>query len=219
MKNILVDAVKISNEQCEYPIQCKLAYATKENFVGRVIDGYHPEMQNVYLLTAKPANALCQVQNILNKKGLGLFVFDAYRPLRAVRDFAHWFQQPPANEYELERKKIHYPHLRKDQLSEQGYVADKVSKHCFGATVDLSLIDLKNNQLLNMGACFDFFDVISHPTATVDQIGMEAFNNRKILADAMLQFSFMPFPTEFWHFDGAREVQEPMDIAITLENV
>jgi D-alanyl-D-alanine dipeptidase len=218
MKNILIDAARLSRTHCPQIIQCQLAYATKENFLGRIVDGYHHEALDLCLMTPKAAENLCKIQNELNKDGLGLFVFDAYRPLRAVRDFMNWFEQPPAGPYELARKAIHYPHLPKNELSKHGYVASDVSQHCFGATIDLSLIDLKIGQLLNMGTCFDYFDPISHATVTAEEIGIEAFNNRQLLAKVMQSYGFMPYEKEYWHFDGEKEVHEPIDIEIVHGN-
>lgn len=39
-KTIFVDVTARSQECCSFPIQEKPAYASQENFVGRVIDGY-----------------------------------------------------------------------------------------------------------------------------------------------------------------------------------
>ena len=75
MKNKLINVIKLSTQLCKSPIQCKLAYATKENFLGRSVKGYHAEISDFCLLTSKAANALCEVQNFLNQKNLGLFIF------------------------------------------------------------------------------------------------------------------------------------------------
>jgi D-alanyl-D-alanine dipeptidase len=129
---MLIDAIQLSNKLCETPIACELAYATKENFIGRVIDGYHPEHKNICLMTPKAAGALCEVQNhLLHQHQIGLLIFDAYRPLHAVKDFANWFEQPITDDYELQRKAIHYPHHEKNQLADLGYIAKNISQHCF----------------------------------------------------------------------------------------
>lgn len=211
----LIDVLALSAALCHQPIQGQLAYASTENFLGRIVQGYNPEASDVCLMTKNAAEMLCNVQNQLVKAKVGLFIFDAYRPLRAVRDFNSWFAQPPASEYELRRKEIHYPHLQKNELSVHGYVMGDVSKHCFGATVDLSLINLATGKLLDMGACFDYFDVISHTNATAKQIGAEAFSNRMLLAESMQSFGFMPYEKEYWHFDHAPEINIPIDIEIT----
>jgi D-alanyl-D-alanine dipeptidase len=214
----LVNVTSLSEKMCEHKIQCKLVYATKENFLGRVVDGYHPAASHFFLATPKAAKALCEAQNKLNQMNLGLFVYDSYRPLRAVKDFYQWMHSPVHNAYELERKTIHYPHIEKNQLAELGYVADDVSNHCFGDTIDLTLIDLKTGQELNMGACFDYFDEISHPSALSKNIGEEAFRNRQILSDIMQAVGFIPYDKEFWHFTfSEREVDTPLDFAIVPE--
>lgn len=220
MKVKLVDAIKLSEQQCDHPIECQLAYATNENFMGRIVKGYHPDAHQICLMTRNAAEALCDVQNELNKKGLGLFVFDGYRPLRAVKDFKEWMQQPPHGDYELQRKKIHYPNLEKNQLAELGFVSDNVSNHCFGDTIDLSLYDLKTKELVNMGACFDFFDELSYPSMSMEAIGPEAFKNRLILSTAMQKKGFLPYEKEYWHFTyHKRDLEMPIDIEITPELV
>ena len=212
----MIDVITLSKEQCRHPIQGKLVYAATDNFLGRRVAGYHPAADSLCLMTARSAEALCAVQNQLAESGIGLFIFDSYRPLRAVHDFHQWMQQPPESPYELERKKIHYPHIEKSQLATLGYLAADVSNHCYGDTVDLSLIDLQNNTLLDMGACFDYFDEISHTTATVDRIGETAFRHREILTQTMLNTGFLPYEKEFWHFTfQQRDIPEPMDFEIT----
>lgn len=214
-KKILVDVVSLSEQQCETPISGKLAYACEENFIGRVIDGYCPKAADVILLAKQAANALCQVQNVLNQQGLGLYVFDAYRPLRAVKDFATWICVPVAGAHEKACQKIYYPHLEKADLVTQGYILDTVSRHNFGRAVDLTLIDLNDYSFLEMGACFDFFDELSHHTATAEQLGEAAYQNRQMLLKVMQQHNYQPYPTEYWHFDyHIIEIEEPMDLPI-----
>lgn len=86
--SVLRDVITLSKKHCLSPIQGRLAYAGYENFIGRVIDGYSEDADDVCLLTKEAASALCDVQRELNQSGLGLYIFDAYRPLRAVKDFA-----------------------------------------------------------------------------------------------------------------------------------
>ncbi len=211
----LIDVIALSRKLCEIPIDCTLAYATSDNFLGRIVAGYHPHTKHICLMAPNAANALCAVQNALREKNLGLFIFDGYRPLRAVRDFGHWMQQPAQNENELARKAIHYPHIEKNQLAQLGYVSDSVSDHCFGDTVDLTLIDLENKSFLDMGACFDYFDEMSHVTANADVIGVKACENREILSGAMRAVGYLPYEKEYWHFRyREREVIHPLDLEI-----
>lgn len=214
----LVDVVALSKKQCILAIEAKLAYATQENFIGRIIDGYSPDALDVCLMTTKAAHALCKVQNhLVQNHKLGLFIYDAYRPLRTVKDFAQWFYQPISSEQELSRKIIHYPNLEKTDLVRLGYAPDTISRHNFGHAVDLVPIDLETKQPLNMGACFDFFDVLSHTDVKEERIGLEAYTNRRILSQAMQEYGFIPYQYEFWHFDfEVQEVNEPIDIPIEI---
>src|SRR5262245_22522093 len=59
-----------------------MRYASARNFVGRPIPGY---MAEKCLLTRRAALALKRVQEDLRAKGLGLKVYDCYRPWRAVK--------------------------------------------------------------------------------------------------------------------------------------
>jgi len=200
-------------------MQGELAYATKENFLGRVVDGYLPDASRVCLLTRKAAEQLCLVQSALNRRGMGLFIFDALRPLRAVRDFGTWYGEPIQTAFEAHRKQLHFPHLDKPDLVRLGYAPDSISRHCFGHVVDLSLIDLRTNELLDMGTIFDYFDVTSHhPEASADVIGEVAFRNRQILTDTMEAFGFLGYAKEYWHFDYKEtELVDPVDMEITSD--
>src|SRR3990172_5379935 len=68
-----------------------LRYATADNFVGARIDGYEAAR---CLLSEPAARALTAVQADLAAEGLGLVVFDCYRPQRAVDHFVRWSQEP-----------------------------------------------------------------------------------------------------------------------------
>jgi D-alanyl-D-alanine dipeptidase len=118
--------------------------------------------------------------------------------------------------FELQRKDVHYPNIEKAKMFELGYVAED-SQHCYGHTVDLVLID-ENGTELDLGACFDFMDEISHSTATAEKIGSEAFKNRTILAETMKNHGFVSYPFEFWHYNfKEKTIHEPIDIFITEE--
>lgn len=213
---ILIDAVDLSRKRCTEPIVCDLKYATTENFVGRVIEGYHPDVKNLALLSPKVAERLCFVQNsLVSNYNYGLIVFDAYRPRRAVLDFLHWCTQKEINEYEKIRQSIHYPKLDKSQLFELHYLMED-SRHCYGNTVDVMLLSLSNKQLIPMGAPFDYFDEISYTHADPSSIGEIAHRNRHILVNAMKQEGFVPAITEFWHYThpDLKEIDEPLDIPI-----
>lgn len=210
---MFVDAIPMSKKVCKFPIKVKLAYATRENFLGRVVDGY--KNTHVCLLSPKTAQALCEIQNTLNNRGLGVFVFDAYRPLRAVKDFANWVTSPITDPYEWERKELHFPHLRKEDLVPKGYIADTVSEHCFGNVVDLTIMDLETGQFLDMGTIFDYFGELSHHHQSAEAIGKRAAENRALLLKTMEEHGFASYPYEYWHFSyKEKEIDTPQDFVI-----
>lgn len=215
----LIDVIALSKKECERPILAKLAYATRDNFLGQIVEGYTAGVTDFTLMTKAAAAALCQVQEeLIQNHQLGLLIFDAYRPQRAVQHFVRWSMEAlpegEAGEHELKRKAIHYPHIEKNQLFDLGYVAHD-SQHCYGHTVDLVLVD-QNGREINLGACFDYMDVLSHVTVSADDIGEEAHRYRHILSEAMRQFGFVPYPKEFWHFSfGEKAISEPVDIVIS----
>ncbi|MEM1244611.1 MAG: M15 family metallopeptidase [Pseudomonadota bacterium] len=217
--SILIDVIALSEIRCSYPIKGKLAYATTENFIGRVINGYNHNAANLCLLTKPTALALCQVQNELIQQNLSLYLYDGYRPVRAVNDFFNWFSQPVKNNYEIERKQIHYPAYEKNQLVKLGYIGYPLSRHNFGNTIDLTLAELDSGSLLDMGACFDYFDSVSHNTAVAADIGKIAYDNRMKLASIMQKYGFTPYEKEFWHFELKPHAADlPMDLAIEAKH-
>jgi len=171
-------------------IQVQLRYATKDNFTGRVVDGYGST--SAAIMTRAAAQALARVQKSLRKHGLGLLVYDAYRPKRAVAFFVAWSKNPDTS-----TKREYYPKYAKSTLFALGFIA-KNSSHSQGHAVDLTLVDLASNQPLDMGSPFDLFDPVSHPNAT--NITKAQQLNRRLLANAMAAESFRPLSTEWWHF-------------------
>ena len=218
----LVDAIALSEARCTAKIKGKLKYADSrgKNFIGDTVPGYEADVTDVALLTKTPAEKLCDVQNYLNEKGYGLLVYDAYRPKKAVQHFMLWATKPAVSDLEKQRKEKHYPSFPKDELFIRKYVCED-SGHCYGNTVDVVLTDLKTNEKLDMGACYDFMDRISHSDVKPPLISEEAYANRQILAEAMQKFGFHPYDEEFWHYSyggkEGREVKEPMDFDISKE--
>src|SRR5215471_13118801 len=67
-----------------------MRYFGANNFVGERIDGYERPR---CLLSEPAAHALAAVERDLSARGLGLKVFDCYRPQRAVAQFVRWAQR------------------------------------------------------------------------------------------------------------------------------
>jgi D-alanyl-D-alanine dipeptidase len=171
-------------------IEIQSRYSGTDNFVGRPVAGYEA---GVVYLTREAAEALGRVQAELRTDGLGLKVFDGYRPQRAVDDFMRW----AADLDDRATKARYYPSIDKSKLIPDGYIAER-SGHSRGSTVDLTLIDLGSREEIDMGSPYDFFDPVSWPSAT--SIPEDARANRMRLREIMLRHGFEPLDEEWWHF-------------------
>ncbi|GAB5501130.1 MAG: M15 family metallopeptidase [Pseudohongiellaceae bacterium] len=165
-------------------------YFSDDNFVGERISGY---LSPTIYLTREAGSALRGVQAELSAFGLGLKVFDAYRPQRAVDHFVRWARDLD----DQHMKARYYPNVAKSDLFSDGYIAAR-SGHSRGSTVDLTLVDLDTGQELDMGTPWDFFDLASWPDS--DQVTTQQQANRLLLRRMMLAAGFQPLTTEWWHF-------------------
>jgi len=148
-----------------------IRYATPNNFTGEKI--YN--LPRAY--ARKPvAEALKKIQADLKPQGLGLKIFDGYRPYSATVKF-----------YEVYR--------------DTTYVASpyKGSRHNRGCALDLTLIDLKTGKELQMPTEWDSFKKEAWPSTPVADPKIRA--NRKLLIDAMEKHGFKVNSSEWWHFD------------------
>lgn len=170
-----------------------LRYFGRHNFVGERIDGY---LAPRAILSREAADALAEVQEELRSFGLGLKVFDAYRPQRAVDHFVRW----AADVSDTRTKAEFYPDVAKADLFEEEYVAAR-SSHTRGSTVDLTLVGRAapgSVVELEMGSRFDFFGPASWPMYA--DIPARARAHRLLLRSLMTKHGFEPYPREWWHF-------------------
>lgn len=174
----------------DYGFVVEARYAQADNFVGTSIDGYEAPKA---LLTPQALAALEQAQQALGEFGLGLKVFDGYRPQRAVDHFVRWAADLSATQM----KARYYPNVDKRDLFSDGYIAER-SGHSRGSTVDLTLIDLASGTELAMGTAWDYFDPASWPSSQEPSVQERA--NRALLRGVMLAAGFRPLETEWWHF-------------------
>lgn len=165
------DMQLIDLEELIPDIMLDIRYATSDNFTGEIIY----TAPKAYL--RKPvAIALRQVQDSLAHLGLGLMVYDAYRPYAASLKF-----------FEV------YP--------DTNFVANprNGSRHNRGCAVDLALVDLNTRQPLPMPTPFDEFSPKAHPEFMM--LADTVLHNRSLLFGVMSHFGFTHYPTEWWHFD------------------
>jgi zinc D-Ala-D-Ala dipeptidase len=190
-----------------------IRYASSNNFVGRPLDGYEaPEC----ILRRDVAAALKRVQAELKDSGLGLKVYDCYRPHRAVRAMAQW-----AHDGRPYGAKRFFPSHDKGALFSLGYLAG-VSRHSTGAAVDLTLVETARGRAaafdpaakyapctapiaarapddsVDMGTGYDCFDLNSRTRSPA--ISPEAQRWRGLLVAVMTRHGFRNYHREWWHF-------------------
>lgn len=192
----------------------EIRYRGHHNFVGRPIRGYHDP---VCILTRQAARAVARVQRRLARRGLGLKIYDCYRPQRAVNHFVEWAEDLRDN---LMRREF-YPRVAKTRLFVDGYIAAK-SGHSRGSTVDLTIVRrplarqaryrrgqplrpcyaaakqrFRDNSV-EMGTGFDCFDRRSHTLNPA--IKGIARRNRLLLKRLMGRAGFKNLAEEWWHY-------------------
>ncbi len=171
----------------------EVRYAGSDNFLGRPVDGYEAPR---IILTQQAARALQAVQKDLAPFGLGLKVFDGYRPQRAVNHFIRWARDLS----DTAAKEKYYPDVAKKDLFKEGYIASR-SSHSRGSTVDLTIVSIQEKTFgkeLDMGSGFDFFSPMSWPAGPLPAPSPRA--HRALLQDAMKRRGFVPYDKEWWHF-------------------
>jgi D-alanyl-D-alanine dipeptidase len=171
----------------------ELRYASANNFTGRRVKGYDPPKK---VLSTAALRALKRVQDSLMHLGLGLKIFDGYRPQRAVNHFMEWAKISQ----DTLAKAAFYPDESKDSLFLKGYIAER-SGHSRGSTVDLTLIYRSGSRFgeeLDMGGSYDFFGIQS--ATDYDQISPTQKRNRRLLLEVMTHFGFVNYAKEWWHY-------------------
>ncbi len=165
-------------------------YYGSNNFLGKRVDGY---LAPKVILTQEAAQALAQAEKALASKGYQLKVFDGFRPQRSVNHFVRWAEDLK----DTKMKQQYYPEVDKKDIFRLGYIAAK-SGHSRGSTVDLTIVDAKTGQEVDMGSGFDFFGPVSHHGTEL--ITPQQTANRNILKDAMLAAGFKLYDEEWWHY-------------------
>ena len=150
-------------------IRLDIRYATTDNFTkSKIYDC--PRC----LLRPEAADGVVAAHKALKKKGLGLKMFDCYRP------------RP-------------YQQRLWDKVPNPDYVTPpaKGSMHSRGAAVDLTIVDATGKEL-DMGTPYDFFGREAHTDN--NNLPAKVLANRRILREALEASGFKGIRTEWWHF-------------------
>jgi zinc D-Ala-D-Ala dipeptidase len=184
----IAEALLVDVQSVDSTIQVDLRYATANNFTGAPLPGYEAPRA---LLHREVATALGRVQARLRPGGLGLRIFDAYRPVRATLAMADWAERTGRRE-----------------LLESGFIGRR-SEHNLGVAVDVTLVDLVTGAAVPMGTAFDSSTTAAH---TADTTG-RALRYQQILVRAMESEGFSTHQA-WWHFVYAVEGAVPLDRVI-----
>jgi D-alanyl-D-alanine dipeptidase len=152
-------------------IKYDIRYATTNNFT----------LQKLYssgktaFLRLPVANALLAIQNEMVKLNYSIKIFDAYRPYRVTKKM-----------WEL--------------IKDERYVANpaKGSGHNRGLSVDLTIIDKRTGQELDMGTGYDNFTNTAHHGFT--RLSDTVLKNRQLIKNTMEKWGFKALETEWWHY-------------------
>lgn len=148
-----------------------IKYATVDNVTGKVLYA-SPRV----FLRYPAAIALKKIADELALNGIGIVVYDAYRPYSITKKI--W-----------------------DSVMDENYAASPKtgSRHNRGCAIDLGLYDLKTGKLLLMPTVFDDFTVKAHHDFA--DIPLEIRVNRALLRTVMEKHGFVALETEWWHYD------------------
>lgn len=152
-------------------ITLDIRYATKNNFMQQVM------YKQARAFARKPVvEALKKTQQELNKKGLGLKIFDGYRPYAITVEFYK-------------------------KASDKNFVANPArgSKHNRGCAVDLTLINFKTGKEIPMPTPYDSFSAAA--AANYEQVSPVQKKNRDLLIGIMAKHGLMVLENEWWHYD------------------
>ncbi len=189
-ETVLRNADLIEVTTLDPSILLDLRYATTNNFTGKKV--YAADR---CFLNSDVAKRLVAVQHDLRKKGLGLKLFDCYRPFSVQKIF--WSFVPD-------------PQFVAKPVEKNGHPISG-SRHNKGFAVDLTLIDASGKEI-PMPTGFDDFTSKAHRSWNDDAT---LHKNMLLLEDAMVAHGFEPLPSEWWHFDGPGWKNKPLlDVAV-----
>jgi D-alanyl-D-alanine dipeptidase len=167
-------------------IGVNLSYRTKHNETGARLPGY---CENWALMHERAAFNLGQVQRYLRKKGIGLLILDAYRPVRATEALVRWAE-------------------RTGRGGAVGTYIARRSRHNTGSAVDITLVRFRDGKRLRLGG-FAF-----GPSSHTYNASGRILRNRLTLKNAMERFGFSAYLNEWWHFEHQIRPDRYLDVTL-----
>lgn len=185
----LAERLLVDVRHLDSTIRVEARYAGIDNFTGAVLPGY---TANRALLRREAAAALARVQRRLAAQGLGLKIWDGYRPVRATQAMVAWTAR-----------------TGQTWLLDSGYIARR-SRHNQGVAVDLTLVRLATGEELPMGTPFDTFGDAAHTANATGPVKQ----SRDLLVEVMASEGFTNYAMEWWHYWYVVDDPVPFDLVI-----
>jgi D-alanyl-D-alanine dipeptidase len=138
---------------------------------------------------ARRCPAIASTGRHLRRKGLGLLILDAYRPVRATEALVRWAERTG----------------RGDAVGT--YIARR-SRHNTGSAVDITLVRFRDGKRLRMGG-FAF-----GPSSHTYNASGRILRNRLTLKSAMERFGFSAYLNEWWHFEHRIRPNRYLDLTL-----
>ena len=167
-------------------IRVRLSYRTKHNETGAPLPGY---CENWALMHERAVFSLGQVQRYLRRKGLGLLILDAYRPVRATEALVRWAE-------------------RTGRGGVVGTYIARRSRHNTGSAVDITLFRFRDGERLRMGG------FALGPSSHTYNASGRILSNRLTLKNAMERFGFSAYLNEWWHFEHYIRPDRYLDVTL-----
>lgn len=178
----LVDITSVNSR-----IKVDLRYATSNNFMNTML---YDTLKSAYF-QKEVAERLSKCQDLLDsiRPGFCLLIFDGARPLQVQQEMWDALDSIPRHR---RGKFVSNPVLG--------------SVHNFGAAVDLTIVNIKGEEL-DMGAGYDDFREIAFPKLESQflksgELTQKQVDNRKLLRRVMSSQNFSNIPSEWWHFNA-----------------
>ena len=154
----------------------ELAYATVNNFTGcRIYD-----FADAYLRYGT-IRKLVKVSEELAEHGVGLIIWDGFRPAAAQAKLWEICPDPTFVSHPVTGKRT----------------------HCRGNTVDISIYDLKTGEDLPVPTGYDNFT--AYADRDYGDCSEDAAANARLLEQIMEKYGFTPYFAEWWHFADTEE--------------
>ena len=152
-------------------VKIALPYATVDNFTGVVIYDF----DDAYLRYGT-VKKLMQVSIELQERGLGLIIWDGFRPVSAQAKLWEICPDPTYVSHPVTGKRA----------------------HCRGNAVDVSLYDLASGKAVSMPTAFDDFS--TRADRNYDDCDEQSAANARLLEQIMQDCGFVPYFAEWWHY-------------------